>query len=84
MPLEMALALEEHAQTPMARRGHSDAAKPMMDRSIGGVVFHHYEHKSKLWENGITINDPARAVVNAGTASTFEDLEQWSAKARKT
>ena len=81
MPLEMALALEEHAQTPMARRGHSDAAKPMMDRSIGGVVFHHYEHKGILWENGITINDAA--IEDGIEPVTFEDLDRWSARSAK-
>ena len=73
---------KESLRTPMARRGHSDATEPS-DQCWGGVVFHQYLHDGCVWENGVTINDPAPNDMGATEAATVEDLDRWSARSAK-
>ena len=73
-----ASAEEMVVQIPMAQRGHASTAQ--IDRVGGAVIYHQYAHDGKLWENGITIVDPARESQPAGDAK-WEDLERWSRNA---
>ena len=74
-------AEETVVQTPMAIRGHASTAQSSMDRFAGAVIYHQYvNYDGTVWENGITMVDPARDNQLAGDAN-WEELEQWSRNA---